>query len=73
MKRIISIFAALVMMAGALQAQELTNFMFGGPRVVSPDIQGETITFNFRADYATQVKLQGSWMTDYSCIDMKRC
>ena len=72
MKRIISIFAALVMMAGALQAQELTNFMFGGPRVVSPDIQGETITFNFRADYATQVKLQGSWMTDYAGIDMKR-
>ena len=72
MKRIFSIFAALVMMAGALQAQELTNFMFGGPRVVSPDIQGETITFNFRADYATQVKLQGSWMTDYAGIDMKR-
>ena len=72
MKRIISIFAALVMMAGALQAQELTNFMFGGPRVVSPDFQGETITFNFRADYATQVKLQGSWMTYYAGIDMKR-
>ena len=72
MKRIISIFAALVMMAGALQAQELTNFMFGGPRVVSPDFQGETITFNFRADYATQVKLQGSWMTNYAGIDMKR-
>ena len=60
------------MMAGALQAQELTNFMFGGPRVVSPDFQGETITFNFRADYATQVKLQGSWMTNYAGIDMKR-
>ena len=73
MKRIISIFAAFVMMAGALQAQELTNFMFGGPRVVSPDIQGETVTFNFRADYATTVKLSGSWMPGYGMtIDMKR-
>ena len=73
MKRSISIFAALVMMAGALQAQELTNFMFGGPRVVSPDFQGETVTFNFRADYATQVKLQGSWMPGYGgTVDMKR-
>ena len=73
MKRILSVFAALVMMAGALQAQELTNFMFGGPRVVSPDIQGETITFNFRADYATTVKLSGSWMPGYGMtIDMTR-
>ena len=72
MKRIVSIFAALVMMAGALQAQELTNFMFGGPRVVSPDFQGETVTFNFRADYATQVKLQGSWMEGFGGVDMVR-
>lgn len=73
MKRIISVFAALLMMAGAMNAQELTNFMAGGPRVVSPDVQGDSVTFNFRADYATVVKLQGSWMQGFGgAVDMKR-
>ncbi len=73
MKKIISIFAALCMMAGAMSAQELTNFMFGGPRVVSPDVQGDSVTFALRADYATQVKLSGSWMPGFGgTIDMKR-
>ena len=73
MKRIISIFAALCMMAGAMNAQELANFRFGGPVVVSPDVQGETVTFNFKADYATVVKLQGSWMTENGgVVDMTR-
>jgi len=73
MKRIISIFATLVLMAGVMNAQELTNFMFGGPRVVSPDVQGDSVTFALRADYATQVKLSGSWMPGFGgAIDMKR-
>ena len=47
--------------------------MFGGPRVVSPDVQGDSVTFALRADYATQVKLSGSWMPGFGgAIDMKR-
>ncbi|MBQ7811025.1 MAG: esterase [Bacteroidales bacterium] len=73
MKRIISIFAAMFTMAGVLSAQELTNFRFDGPRVVSPDVQGDSVTFALKADYATQVKLSGSWMpAQEGPLDMTR-
>ena len=61
MKRIITIIAALCMVAGALHSQELANFQRGGGRVVSPEIQGDSVTFRFRADYATYVRLSTSW------------
>ena len=64
MKKILAITASLLLMAGAMSAQELANFNFGGrgARVVSPEIQGDSVTFRLRADYATMVRLSGSWM-----------
>ena len=63
MKRVITILSAALVLAASLQAQELTNFSFGGPApVISPDIQGDSVTFRLKADYATVVKLSGSWM-----------
>ena len=74
MKRMI--FAALVLVAFsfAAQAQELTNFAFGGRRqVVSPEVQGDSVTFRLKADYATVVKLSGSWMQGFgSAVEMTR-
>ena len=61
MKRSLITIAICLVAAVSMQGQELANFQRGGGRVVSPDIQGDSVTFNFRADYATQVKLSGSW------------
>ena len=76
MKKILTVVATLCMVAGALHAQELANFNFGGRGrpVVSPEIQGDSVTFRLRADYATYVKLSGSWMPNPygGSIDMRR-
>ena len=76
MKKILSVIATLCMVAGALHAQELANFNFGGRGrpVVSPEIQGDSVTFRLKADYATIVKLSGSWMPNPygGTIDMTR-
>ena len=75
MKRIVTILSAALVLAGSLQAQELTNFSFGGPApVISPEIQGDSVTFRLKADYATIVKLSGSWMPNPwgDTIDMTR-
>ena len=72
MKKIITVIAALCMAACALNAQELANFNMGGRgvRVVSPEIQNDSVTFRFRADYATYVRLSTSWTG--APIDMVR-
>ena len=75
MKRILIAIASLVMATGALSAQELTNFSFWGQKpVVSPEIQNDSVTFRLKADYATVVKLSGSWMPNPwgGTIDMTR-
>ena len=75
MKRIIIALASFVMATGALSAQELTNFSFWGQKpVVSPEIQNDSVTFRLKADYATVVKLSGSWMPNPwgGTIDMTR-
>ena len=61
MKKILTVISSLCMVAGALNAQELANFQRGGGRVVSPEIQNDSVTFRFRADYATYVRLSTSW------------
>ena len=63
MKRII-LAVALAALSLGLNAQELTNVNgFGGRRapVVSPQITDSTVTFRLAADYATVVKLNGTW------------
>ena len=75
MKRITAIIASLLLAASALSAQELTNFSFWGQKpVVSPEIQNDSVTFRLKADYATVVKLSGSWMPNPwgGTIDMTR-
>ena len=75
MKRITAILASLLLAASALCAQELTNFSFWGQKpVVSPEIQNDSVTFRLKADYATVVKLSGSWMPNPwgGTIDMTR-
>lgn len=63
MKRIITLLAGLALLAGSANAQELSNFSFGrGPKVVSPEINGDKITFRLSANYATIVNLVGAWM-----------
>ena len=75
MKRILIALASLAMATGVLSAQELTNFAFWGQKpVVSPEVQNDSVTFRLKADYATVVKLSGSWMPNPwgGTIDMTR-
>ncbi len=72
MKKVLFAIAAMFM-AVAMNAQELTNFSFGGQQVVSPEIKNDSVTFRLKADYATVVKLTGNWMPGWGGqIDMTR-
>ena len=68
------ILLAAACMTFAVNAQELTNFAFGGRKqIVSPEVTAETVTFRLMAPYATDVKMYGSWMPGYGDkIDLKR-
>ena len=76
MKQIFSTLVLGMALMGPLQAQELTNFAFWGNQkpIVSPEIQNDSVTFRLKADYATIVKLSGSWMPNPwgGTIDMTR-
>ena len=69
-----SIIAALALGATMLSAQELTNFAFFNMKpVISPDIQQDSVTFRLKAEYATNVKISGSWMNGWGATEeMKR-
>ena len=71
----LSLAIAILAIAGSLQAQELSNFASRGSRpVISPEVQGDSVTFRLKADYATVVKLSGSWMANPygGTVDMAR-
>ena len=71
----LSLAIAILAIAGSLQAQELSNFASRGSRpVISPEIQGDSVTFRLKADHATVVKLSGSWMANPygGTVDMAR-
>ena len=73
MKKLIALFAAGLLLAGTLGAQELSNFARGAQPVVSPEIVQDSVIFRLKADFATIVKLSGSWMENPRVgIDMKR-
>ncbi|MBR1537974.1 MAG: esterase [Bacteroidales bacterium] len=75
MNKLLLLLAVFVLAAGALHAQELNNFATGGQRpVISPEITQDSVTFRLKADYATLVKLSGSWMDNpwTGTIDMTR-
>ena len=64
MKRLMTLLA-VVCLAATVNAQELANFAFGRKPIVSPEVQGETVTFRLRAPYATTVSMYGAWMPGY--------
>lgn len=71
MRKLFTIFT-LVLIAISINAQEIANFR-GANNIVSPEIKGEEVVFRFRAEYATQVALYGSWMSeDVKSIPMTR-
>ena len=76
MKRIVTTLTLVLALAGVLRAQELANFNFGGRQrpVISPEIQNDSVTFRLKADYATVVKLSGSWLPNPygGGLDMRR-
>ena len=75
MKRKLFTIILILATAMATDAQELANFARGNQRpVISPEIQGDSVTFRLKADYATIVKLSGSWMPNPwgGTIDMAR-
>ena len=73
MKKLLPIIALFAVIT-SVQAQELANFSRGPRPVISPEIQGDSVTFRLKADYATVVKLSGSWMANPygGTIDMAR-
>ena len=65
MKKILTIASALLLLAGAANAQELANFNNGGKKpIVSPEIADGQVTFRLAADYATVVTLKGNWLAE---------
>ena len=75
MKRILTVIALALAVSAAIDAQELNNFAFRGQKpIISPEIQNDSVTFRLKADYATIVKLNGSWMENpwFGTIDMTR-
>lgn len=64
MKRFLTAAVALTMAIASANAQELSNFNFGGRgnQVKSPEMNEGKVTFRLNANYATVVNLQGSWM-----------
>ena len=76
MKRIFVTLVALATLSLGLGAQELSNFAFWGNQkpIVSPEIQNDSVTFRLKADYATVVKLSGSWLPNpwFDTLDMTR-
>ena len=72
MKKLMILLAAICCMTTA-GAQELANFAFGRKPIVSPEVKNDTVTFRLKAEYATDVKMYGSWMASYfDTIQLKR-
>ena len=62
MKKVLTILAASLLLAGAASAQEIANFN-RGQQVDSPQVLSDgRIIFRLAADYATVVTLSGNWM-----------
>ena len=62
MKRILTVLAAALLLAGAASAQEIANFN-RGQQVESPQVLSDgRVIFRLAADYATVVSLTGNWM-----------
>ena len=68
-KQLLTVLLCLIV--GSLYAQEMANTR--RVRIISPEVTKDSITFRFRAEYATTVSLTGSWQNrGESAIAMKR-
>ena len=72
MKKLFTLLTVCLLSAGWLSGQELANFSRGPRPVVSPEIQGDSVSFRLKADYATLVKLSASWLPNRGGVEMKR-
>ena len=71
MKKLIAMSVLATLAASSIEAQELTNFNFGGRKqIVSPEVKGDSVTFRLSANYATQVKLSGNWMAPGETVEL---
>lgn len=61
MKKLITFVATISLCAAAMSGQELANFQ-RQQRIVSPEIQNDSVTFRINANYATIVNLQTNWL-----------
>ncbi len=66
MKKVLTVIAAVSLMAGTAFGQELANFarQGQGQQIVSPEVKDGKVTFRINANYATRVQLSGNWMAD---------
>ncbi len=59
----------LLMVVFNANAQEFANFM-RGPRIVSPEINGDSVTFRLNAPDASSVSVSGSWKSAERSVNM---
>jgi len=62
------LFVLLVVVINA-NAQEFANFR-RGPRIVSPEIDGNSVTFRLNAPDASSVSVSGSWKSAERSVDL---
>ena len=62
-------FLILLMVVFTANSQEWANFR-GGPRVVSPEINGNNVTFRLSAPNASSVSVSGSWKSTDRSVPM---
>ncbi len=62
-------FLILFLIVFNAHSQEWGNFM-GGARIVSPEIDGNSVTFRISAPDASSVSVSGSWKSSDRSIDM---
>ena len=67
-KQLLTVLLCLIV--GSLYAQEMANTRRA--RIISPEVTKDSITFRFRAEYATTVSLTGSWQRRVSYRDEER-
>ncbi|WP_321372545.1 alpha/beta hydrolase-fold protein [uncultured Draconibacterium sp.] len=62
-------FLILLMIVFTANSQEWANFR-GGPRVISPEINGNSVTFRLSAPDASSVSVSGSWKSTNRSVPM---
>lgn len=64
-------FLILFMVVFNANSQEFANFM-RGPRIVSPEVNGDSVTFRLRSPDADSVSVSGSWKSVDRTVKMEK-